>query len=302
MDLQNIPFQEGKKGYPRLLSIAGQTGVGKSTLSEGLNVNGHTCLVIDLQEGFRHLSGRILNVKSEARKNNESELRTFFKVIQGLRLLKDGIKEEQTKDGVVRTKVEPFQYDFLWIDPMGDLIPLVKAYASQIANNTVIGKAYARKTATELFSNGNKTYVPTQKDLDKCKITDPTNDLGMNGWSFMQQAFDYIFNALMSIPDKSLILVTHTKMKTLKTELQEVTIKELDIYPTFANFIAKTADDSGFVGLKGDEVWADFKSRPDNEHFKNRNVGNEPILLSKKTGDKIEFYWDKIYPFLKDKK
>ena len=64
-----IEFKQPVKGYPNLMILSGQPGVGKSSIIVGLNKGKYKSLHIDLQGGAANVGGYIVDVKGEADKN-----------------------------------------------------------------------------------------------------------------------------------------------------------------------------------------------------------------------------------------
>lgn len=295
--------QEGKIGYPKLLVLSGPPGVGKSSLSQGLNVKTkakeYKNLVIDFQSGLSHVGGNVFDLRAFQEDFKTTPLKAYKSAINQLKNLKKGIKVTKTAEGNKEEKIEPFEWDFITIDPLSYLQPILTELSADKYNRSVIGVAKAKDLAEKKYG---KAYTPAHvvSMYSTDPVGDPDNNAGQNGWKFMKDAWTEIFYELLSLPKECLIVVAHNKYNKLnKVDGTSIDVKALDFWPTYAAQLIAEAHDSAAVVRSGNEVYLNFALSAENEVFKSRNFGDQNILISKKEGDNIEFYWDKIFPFLK---
>jgi hypothetical protein len=275
-----VEYKEPVSGYPTLLLLSGQPGVGKSSLINGLNVNGHKALHLDLQGGTTHVGGYVLDLNAIAIKNNTSLTNAFIRCL-------DDLRKKNVENG------SPL-YDFVVLDPLTRLKEIIHTYGTFLYNNSVQGKAAAKKIAIAKF--GDKF---TAEQLIQCYSKDVVTDLGQNGWSFLNNAWNDIFSKLIGVAGKSTIIIAHSKLNVLKkAALAEVEVRQIDFYPSYLLNLLGESSDSGQVIRKGDKVFINFEFKDDHDHFKSRNFDGLEFCLSTKEGNKITVDWSPIYPFL----
>lgn len=273
-------MMEPIKGYPHLVCLSGQPGIGKSSLFRGLNMNGYKCLVLDLQSGYQHIGGYKVDIKEIAQKEGISLLKAYSKVLGDL----------------IKAKNEGNQYDFIVVDPLTAWKPMIIEKAAEIYNNSMVGKSQARKLAEEKFA----TKTPDAKQIAACMSKDPVAELGQNGWNFYGQAFSILYQSIQGLAKHCLFFVAHTKYNTLKkTEISEIAVKEIDFWPSYLLQIIGDASDSCAVYREENTVVASFKVKAEQSHFKSRWFDGQDIVLSTKKEDgTIETHWERIFPFL----
>lgn len=283
--LENLlpSYTEGITGYPSKLMLIGQAGVGKTTLVDGLNVNGHTALHLDLQGGATAVSGYKIDVSKIQRDNNLPKYQVLGKVINAVR---DKNKEHGG-----------FYYDFLVIDPLTELQDIVIEHATKNFNDSPMGISFNRAAAVEKFG---KEFTKTQLDSVICK---DVRNIGQNGWNPIQQSFKTIMIELYSICPVTIILA-HTKLKTLKrSELApELVVKDIEFWPTVAAWLVSDVTDSGILNRTDNKVTASFVFVDGQERTKSRNFSEKTIVLSELVDDKIVTYMERLFPFLSEPK
>ena len=279
-------YKEPVVGFPTLMVIASQPGVGKSSLMKGLNtktkVKQYKCLHIDLQGGSKHVGGYVLDVQAYAEKEKIGLPQALVRVIKQ-------VKEENAKG--------EYLYDFVSIDPLTNMKPIVEALGTKLYNESVIGKAAMKKLAEDKY--GKAVSPDKYKEFASKNVL---NDIGQNGWSFLQQAWGNLFTELRSLAGISTIFVAHTKYGTLKKGvMDEIQVKEINFWPSLLLDLIGESTDSCVLYRKDNQVVASFKLEADQQHFKSRHFDGQEIVLSKKNPDgSIETYWERIFPFLKD--
>jgi len=277
-------FKQPISGYPTLMIIASQPGVGKSSLFPSLNVNGYKCLHIDLQGGTAHVGGYIIDVNKYAHQENISIAQALFKYIKAIR-------EEDAKNN-------KHTYDFVVIDPLSSLKSIIEILGTKKFNESLVGKAQAKKIAEEMY--GKNASIA---QIDSCKSKNVISDIGQNGWNYMNTAWLELFKDLRSLAGICTFFIAHTKYNTLKkSSLQEFSVKEIDFWPSYLLHLIGEASDSCIAYRKENKVIANFKLEIDQEHFKSRNFDGEEIVLSTKEGKEIKTYWENIFPFISTKK
>jgi hypothetical protein len=279
-------FKEPLVGFPTLMVLASQPGVGKSTLIKGLNKKvgkkEYKSLHIDLQGGAQHIGGYVMDVQEYALKEKISLAQALVKIIKF-------IKEENAKG--------TYLYDFVTIDPLTSLKPVVEALGTRYYNESVIGKAAAKKAAEEKYGK-----TATAEQIKQFVSKNVLDDLGQNGWSFLQKAWNNLFADLRSLAGICTIFVAHTKYNTLKKgNMDEIQIKEINFWPSLLlELVGEATDSCVLYRTQDNEVMASFKLVADQQHFKSRYFDGQDIILSKKLKDNtIETYWENIFPFLK---
>ncbi len=278
-------FTEPQLTYPTLLLLSGMPGLGKSSLIAGLNTKTHKALHIDLQGGAAHVGGNIWNIKKIADDNGWS-------LAQALKSAIKTLKEKNKENG------KPV-YDFVTIDPLASLKPVIVTLGTRYYNESVIGKAAAKKAAEEKFGPGIK-FTPDQ--LKPFYSKDVVADIGQNGWNFLNMGWKELFEDLLSLAGKCTIFIAHTKYNTLKkTELSELSVKEIDFWPSYLLELVGTASDSASLMRRENEVIASFVFNDNHSHFKSRHFDGQEIVLSTKEGNTITTHWERIFPFLAEK-
>lgn len=278
-------LQKPQVTHPNLLLCSGQPGVGKSTLIAGLNVNGYKACHLDLQGGAKGVGGYIIDVKEIAEKNDWPLARALKESIKTIR-------QANIENG------SPV-FDFIAIDPLSNLKEVIIGLAARIFNDSTVGRAHARKQAEGIW--GINKYNAEQ--LESCKSKDPVADIGQNGWNFYNMAWKEIFGDLTTLAGKCTIFLAHTKYNTLKkSEINEVSVREIDFWPSYLLELIGTASDSASLYRKDNQVIASFILNDNHSHFKSRHFDGQEIVLSTKTDKGIEVHWEKIFPFLTEKK
>jgi len=274
-------FTEGQVTHPSLMLMSSQPGVGKSTLVKGLNINGYKALHIDLQSGAGAVGGHILDVKGIAEKNGWS-------LAQALKMSTKTIRDKNIENG------SPI-YDFIVVDPLSCLKEVIVTLGAKYYNESMVGKSAAKKQADERFGAGK--YNGDQ--LRSCFSKDPVADIGQNGWNFYGMAWKDIFGDLTTLAGKCTIFMAHTKYNTLKkSEISEVSVKEIDFWPSYLLELIGTASDSASLYRKENQVIASFVLNDNHSHFKSRHFDGKEIVLSTKEGNEIKTHWEQIFPFL----
>lgn len=280
------------EGYPTRLLLVGQVGVGKSSLTAGLNKNGHRALVLDLQGGTMKVGGYIVNLK----KISDDQGKPLWHVL--IMTIRE-IREQNTKAG-------GYAYDFLVLDPLSDLLEICKGYATFLYNKTLVGQSATAKRAEEKLGKGIKF---TEAQLKAHESTDVMTDLGSHGMNYMNQAFSTLLKDLAALAPVFLV-IGHTKWKTLKRDMiDEFRVKEIDFWPSLTMALAKDFDEVGTVYRKSQKdesgnvlkewVEVSFVFDNDNEGFKSRNFDGQRITLSEKAPDgKITTYMERLFPYL----
>lgn len=266
-------------GYPNFLGLFGQAGVGKSCLSAGLNTKNSRCLVLDMQGGYGHIGGLVINIPEKAIVEKTSLYAAFLNTLREIR-------EEKSKGN---------SYDFIWIDPLSSLTELYVYRAAQLYNMDTSGKSAAAKKAVEVYGQG---YNPSQ--LAACYSKNPVTELGQNGYRWHDSAWKEMYAAMTGLASKCLIIAGHTKLKVSKmSELTELSVQDIDFRPTYTSNMVRDMSDSGLVKRVNNQVIVDFKFKNEYECFKSRYFDGKEIVLSEKKEDgTIETHWERIFPFL----
>ena len=279
MDFLN--YEEPKKGFATNLILAGQPGVGKSSLIAGLNKNGYKALHIDLQGGALHIGGYVKDINKIAAINRITVTDAFFNVLTSLR--KQNIENKAPL------------FDFVVYDPLICLKPIIETYATFLYNNSAVGKGVAAKLAKE---------ANRPNDVKAFMSSNVLNDMGQNGWSYMNQAWTAMKSKMFGLSGICDIIIAHTKYNQLrKTQITEVAVKEIDFYNNYLLDLIGSASDSGMIYRQDNQVKVSFKFNDDHSHFKSRWYDNEDFVLSTKDENGIiAVDWSPIFPFINEPK
>lgn len=274
------------KGHPTLMTLSGPPGVGKSSLTAGLNVNGFKNLVVDFQSGYTHIGGHILDLRKESAKLNKSMSTTFLTKMNELRQ-----SNIENKD---------YLFDFITFDPLAAFKPLVIERAAVLYNNSLLGKSAAEKKAVAQWGAGK--FTPQQ--LASCYSKDPVTDLGQNGWNWYNQAWNELFLSTLGLAKYCTFFIAHTKFSSLKkSSIEEISVREIDFWPSYLLHLIGESSDSGAVFRKENEVIVSFVLKQDQDHFKSRHFDGKEIVLSTKAADgTITTHWESIFPFIANPK
>lgn len=269
-------------GHPTILVIGGQAGVGKTSLTAGLNKNGHRALVFDFQGGATAVGGYVMDLKAESNKSGKP---IWMELINAIQLVK-----------VKNREVGSYYYDFLVLDPLTDFKDIVNGYGTYKYNKSLVGRSASAKRAEEALGKGIKF---TDAQITKYESKDVTSDLGKNGWNFLNQAWGELLNDLCNLAPVT-IFMAHTRYKTLvKSTLTEFNVKELDFWPGYTGDLVRKSSDSGMLYRDGNKTVLSFEFLEDMECFKSRWFDGQKIVLSEKTPDgKITTYMERLFPYL----
>jgi len=295
--------QPPKTGYPNLLIMTGPPGVGKSTLSAGLNVNGRKNLVVDFQGGLSHVGGNVFDLRAFQETYKLGALDSFLAMLRQLENLKKGVKIVTKDSKKVEEQIEPFEWDFITLDPLFFFQAILTERAAQLYNSSQTGLSKAKQLAEQKYG---KTY--TQDQLKTFFSNDPcgdqNNNAGQNGWSFIKMAWEELWNRLRALPKECLIIVAHVKYNKLVKSLEDVVdVKSFNFWPTYANFLVMEASDSCWVNREDEnKVYMNFSTKGENQTFKSRWFNERKILISEYVDGNIIYHWDEIFPFLSTNK
>lgn len=184
----------------------------------------------------------------------------------------DVIKQVVTELKEYREKVGKNKYKYITIDTGGHLEDVIMPYALQLYKNSPQGKGFKG--------------VP--------------NDLKAlphgAGWGPIREAY---FNTLtmFNLYCDTLIVIAHTKLKTVKRKSEEVDIQDIDVSGRMSQMLAGTADAIGLIYRKKNQTILNFKTEENtaagarNEHLREK----EFVLCESDESGNLEFHWDKIF-------
>jgi len=115
------------------------------------------------------------------------------------------------------------------------------------------------------------------------------------GWAYIREAFFKVLSMLQDLCE-TLIIVAHTKDKTIRKDGQEMTVLDIDVSGKMAELLAGKTDAIALVYRKGNKTIASFKAdeslvagaRP--AHIKETAI---TLCESDKEGN-LTFHWDKV--------
>lgn len=170
-----------------------------------------------------------------------------------------------------------FHVRFLVLDTVSKLEELAKDYALILYKKTGVGKNF----------NG----------------TDVTTLPNGAGYLYLRDAVIKLIDKLQTYCD-TLILLGHIKYTYLnESEGEEIVVKELSLTGKLKEIVMAAADAIAFMytGEDSNERYLSFVS--DNNTVSGtrcEHVSNRKILISKKTEEGLETYWEEIFPEIKD--
>ncbi len=215
-------------------------------------------LLIDLEGGARYYDCMRIDVKEKATTGNTSEWTILTDIIKEL-------KETKQKTGA-----NP--YRFITVDTVGHLEDTIMPYAIKLYKSTPQGKGF----------KGNA--------LDLKALPHGA------GWGPIREAF---FNtiAMLNLYCDHLILIGHSKPKTVKRKGSELEIETIDVSGIMSRMLAGNSDAIGLIYRRKNQTILNFMAEETtaagarNEHLKEKEI----VLIESDENGKLSFNWDKIF-------
>lgn len=255
-----IKKQSGKGNHiPNRLGIFGHPGEGKTAIMSGLT----NSLLIDFEDRSYHHTGDVFNLKQYMIENETSEIKALGDLIKSLR--------EQAKEGK--------KYDYIIFDTMSSLEGIIKKRATQLFNNTLIGKGMAKKGH---------------------QITDVVSQLANGGgYIHLHNAYEEIIGMFDGLINKAYIYNCHIKQGSKLKDSQELTADDINLTgklkasliqdcQAFAKYY-RTKDNKGILSFKQDE--RNLVTKASSPHLFDKDI----IISEMDEKGELTFYWDKIF-------
>jgi len=162
-----------------------------------------------------------------------------------------------------------YKYKRITIDTAGELEDITMEYAVALYKSKPMNKNYRGNDLKEV-SNG-------------------------AGWGYIREAFFRVLSSLQEVCE-TLIVVAHTKDKTIRMAGEELSILDIDVSGKMSELLAGKTDAIGLVYRKGNKTMLSFKSevgvvagaRP--VHIKELDV----VMCESDADGKMTFHWDKV--------
>ena len=214
-------------------------------------------LIIDLEGGTRYYECLAIDVPGIA---SADPKKSDWDVLKSIVLDLKKYKEENGKN----------KYTRITLDTAGVLEDMVMPYAIQLYKSEPRNKNYQGK---------NLKTVPNGA-----------------GWQYIRDAFFNVI-AMFSLYCDNLIIVAHTKAKTINKGGQELEVTDIDVSGKMSQMLAARTEAIGLVYRKGNQTMVSFKgeqfivsgARP--SHLKEQ----EFVLAESDDKLNITFHWDKIF-------
>ena len=260
---------EAKNVDPKSVFIFSQPKVGKTSLTESLPNH----LLIDVEGGSSYVNAVKINIPElaaemypeENRHNKLAAQLTTYKMVV------DKLREEIFKG----KNVSP--YDFLVVDTTTKLEELATELAAQMYRNTPMGKAW--------------------------KGSDITNLPNGAGYGWQREAFSMMYTPLLTLCNKAVILLGHTKKSSITKEGKELSAQDINLTGKLKIIVAADVDAVGFIyrDRSGSKNIISFKNHEQDLATGARpaHLANQEFVISEKVDGKIITHWDLIFPSLK---
>jgi hypothetical protein len=228
------------RANPKRLVIYSKPKAGKTSALALLD----DCLLLDFEKGSDYVDAMKLKIDS----------------LQGLK----EVGAEIVKAG------KPYKY--IAVDTVTALEELCLGYATQLYQNTPMGKTFAGDNVLKLPNGA--------------------------GYLYLREAFFKILDYIETLvpDDGSIILLGHLKDKNIEVAGKEVSAVDLDLTGKIKALVCAKADAIGLLSRKGNQVILNFKTsdeitcgaRPD--HLK-----NQEIILTESIDGNLVASWDKVF-------
>lgn len=214
-------------------------------------------LIIDLEGGTRYYECLAIDVPKKVEEGSDSSWDVLKSIIIDLKKFKE--------DNNGKNK-----FKYISLDTAGALEDMIMPYAIAL---------YKAEPRNKNYQGKNLRTVPNGA-----------------GWAYIREAF---FNtiAMFNLYCDSLIIVAHTKAKTINKKGQELEITDIDVSGKMSQMLAAKAEAIGLVFRKDNKTMVSFKgeelivsgARP--KHLKEQ----EFVMCESDKDYNLTFHWDKIF-------
>jgi hypothetical protein len=262
--------QEVETDNPYFLILMSKPKIGKTTLLEGLD----DCLHVDLEKGGRYAKTMRVEI------NTSGELRDL---IQSL------AKAKKEKGG-------EYVYKYIALDTATALEEVCLPIALANYRKLPIGKNYGLVTVDNTKNPPVRLAKPYYENKSILDLPDGA------GYRYTREAFLSILKAFEPYC-KHLILLGHTKDKTINKKGKELNENTIDLTGKLERIVASKADVLGYVYREGDTTFISFESGGDaiiggrSPHLRGKVIEVAKAVRDEESGDitYIETFMDRIY-------
>lgn len=175
------------------------------------------------------------------------------------------------------TEINGHVYKYITIDNASILEEMSLPYAAKLYRQTALGSKWQGNDVRQLPKGA--------------------------GWFYVWEAVKGIISMFRSLCD-TLILVGHTKDKTINLEGQEITEMQLDLAGKLSDIICGRADAIAYVYRKGNKTIFSFKGGENSvkEARAKHLRGNEIVIGESDENNNIKADWSKIFKELEKEK
>lgn len=229
----NLPTERSvvESYNPKLLVIGGKPKSGKSSFIASIDDN----LIIDLEDGYRSLSV----MKVQAR--NVGHL-------------------EEIKDAIIAKgrELKKAPYRFITIDNATRLEEMSIKLANELYRQTPMGGQWG------LLKDAKG--MPMKDPKTGNSMLDPKADVRLlpngSGYLYTRKAMRKLIDMFKPLCE-TLILVTHVKDKTIKSNGEEVSEMSIDLAGKLGDIVCGEADAVGMIYRKGNKTYLTFEGGED---------------------------------------
>lgn len=214
-------------------------------------------LIIDLEGGTRYYECLSIDVPKTAQDASKSPWLVLKDIILELKQYKE--------DNGGKNK-----YPYITLDTAGVLEDMSMPYAIQL---------YKAEARNKNFQGTDLKQVPNGA-----------------GWSYIRDAFFNIL-AMFQLYCDNLIIVAHTKDKTVNKGGEELTVTDIDVSGKMSQMLAARTEAIGLVYRKGNKTMVSFRG----EQFivsgaRPKHLKEQEFVICESDADlNLTFHWDKIF-------
>ena len=214
-------------------------------------------LIIDLEGGTRYYECLAIDVPGEAAKTGKDEWSIIKSIVLDLKAYKEANNGKN-------------KYSKITLDTAGVLEDLVMPYAIQL---------YKAEPRNKNYQGNNLKTVPNGA-----------------GWQYIRDGFFNVIS-MFSLYCDNLIIVAHTKAKTINKGGEELEVTDIDVSGKMSQMLAARTEAIGLVYRKANKTMVSFKgeqfivsgARP--QHLKEQ----EFVICESDKDLNLTFHWDKIF-------
>lgn len=283
-----------KRIEPKSLLLYANHKVGKTEICGALTrikdkEGNPIAFMLDINDGSNYIYRNGFNIDSRLTKLEK--LTQFQRVIEELEKY--------------RKKHKRNLYEYGILDELSTLDNWIEYYATLKYMKSSIGKKWNR--------NANGSMIIDEHHPDFKFITEvPTKNKGNIGYGKMREHFLYFLERFSACFDK-VIYIGHVRDKIgdKSNDIENVTNQELDLTGKLRDIIPRNVDGVAKFIIKGDERWFSFVTQDEKSGvgIRAKYLAGKSLLISKAFREdkddkekisRIEFYWNSVYPSLKE--